>query len=636
MTTTEAELPNSPHLVPDLAPQATLPLTALDLAFARFLDEAQAASDPRHTLLAALTSHQYGRGHACLDLQLLSQFGVAALGWDNRLQDLLPADLVAAAPGLPWTQGPGSPLVLDGTRLYLRRNWQAEQAIRASINARLAQPCAVPDTLKDALDSLFGSQPSGAACGADLHPPGRLKSAPQEGGPPSPDWQKVACALAAHGRFTLITGGPGTGKTTTVVRLLGLLQSQAVQAGKPLRIALAAPTGKAAARLGESIAQALQKLPAPMQAHIPTQAQTLHKLLQVRSALQASAPPALALDLVVVDEASMIDLELMARLLAAVPLSASLILLGDKDQLASVEAGAVMGQLCEGAEQGAYSENTVQWLQAHSGEDVSAWVGSGSGLAQHTVMLRVSRRFASNSVIGQWASAVNAGDRHAVAELWSSTPRWSSAEAASVTRLAPKIGFDKPLADLVRAGWHDWMADLETFDSGHALALLAAFGRFQVLCALREGPWGVTALNRAISRALGFPTEGWYAGRPVMVTRNDYHLNLMNGDVGLCLPTAQGLRVAFAQGTALRWVLPSRLDAVETVFAMTVHKSQGSEFDHVALLLPEKIAPVLTRELLYTGITRAKQRLTLVVPQAGVLRQAAAAKILRSGGLAMN
>jgi exodeoxyribonuclease V alpha subunit len=168
---------------------------------------------------------------------------------------------------------------------------------------------------------------------------------------------------------------------------------------------------------------------------------------------------------------------------------------------------------------------------------------------------------------------------------------------------------------------------------------LQALARFQVLCALREGPWGVQVLNRAIARALGFPTEGWYAGRPVMVTRNDYNLKLMNGDIGLCLPTANGLRVAFATASAdgssgLRWVLPSRLDAVETVFAMTVHKSQGSEFEHVALLLPERIVPVLTRELLYTGITRAKAQLTLVVPQAGVLRQAVAQKILRSGGLA--
>ncbi len=609
------------------SPVDALPLTALDLAFAQFLHETQPGSDPRHTLLAALTSHQYGRGHACLDLQLLADFGVTTLGWDSRLQDLLPADLAAAAPGMAWVQGPGSPLVLDGPRLYLRRNWQAEQAIRASIQARLLQTRTVPDTLKEALDSLFDTQSSG-----------------------EPDWQKVACALAARSRFTLITGGPGTGKTTTVVRLLALLQSQAIQADKPLLIALAAPTGKAAARLGESVAQALRKLPGHMQAHIPTQAQTLHKLLQVRSAVQASAAPALALDLVVVDEASMIDLELMARLLAAVPLSASLILLGDKDQLASVEAGAVMGQLCAGAEQGGYSAGTVHWLKANCGEDVSAWAGSGSLLAQQTVMLRVSRRFTSDSVIGQWASAVNAGSHQQVADLWTAAPTWQAQQAASVTQLAQRQGFDNWLTALVRAGWHDWLEQVVSLslnqfdrakttpspqlDDEHALALLAAFGKFQVLCALREGPWGVTALNRSLSRALGFATEGWYAGRPVMVTRNNYHLKLMNGDVGLCLPTAQGLRVAFAQGPELRWVLPSRLDAVETVFAMTVHKSQGSEFEHVALVLPDKMVPVLTRELLYTGITRAKKRLTLVVPQAGVLRQAAAAKILRSGGLA--
>ena len=602
---------------------------------------------------------------------MLTEFGVVALGWDSRLQDLLPADLSAAAATLPWVQGTASPLVLEGQRLYLRRNWQAEQAIRRSIQARLAQARTVPDTMKEALDSLFDTQPSDAPCRADFSRPGGLKSALQRDGQ-SPDWQKVACALAARGRFTLITGGPGTGKTTTVVRLLGLLQSQATQAGKPLRIALAAPTGKAAARLGESIAQAIQKLPDHMQAHLPTQAQTLHKLLQVRAAVQARAAPALALDLVVVDEASMIDLELMARLLAAVPLAASLILLGDKDQLASVEAGAVMGQLCDGAEQGGYSADTVHWLQVNCGEDVSAWAGCGSNLAQHTAMLRVSRRFAADSVIGQWASAVNAGDRQRVADLWSAAPPWQAQQVASVTRLAPQPGFDPGLAALARAGWRDWLADLVSIggdrgpsgdlqwgrlqsarsnefdpaksaqsaqsahlDDVHALKLLAAFGRFQVLCAVREGPWGVTALNRSLSRALGFATEGWYAGRPVMVTRNDYHLKLMNGDVGLCLPTAQGLRVAFAQGADLRWVLPSRLDAVDTVFAMTVHKSQGSEFDHVALVLPDRMVPVLTRELLYTGITRAKQRLTLVLPQAGVLRQATVAKILRSGGLAM-
>lgn len=604
-----------------------LPLTALDHALARYLQQAQPSEDVRHAWLAALTSHQFGRGHACLDLDLLRQNGVVTLGWEARWQALLPADLADAASSLLWCQGEASPLVLDGPRLYLRRNWLAEQSIRTSILVRLAQSCLVPDGLAQALDSLFDRPPAASADSSA-----------------TPDWQKVACALAARGKFTLITGGPGTGKTTTVVRLLALLQSQA---SRPLRIALAAPTGKAAARLGESISQAIQRLPLAMQVHIPTQAQTLHKLLQVRAAVLATAAPQLALDAVVVDEASMIDLELMARLMAAVPLSASLILLGDKDQLASVEAGAVMGQLCAGAQAGGYSAETVQWLQSQTGQDVSAWAGSGSALAQQTVMLRHSHRFASNSLIGQWARAVNAGDRQVVAALWDSTPLWSAAQSTSVTRLQPVPGRSVGLAALVSAGWQQTLTSLQALQTeqaacsdDQALALLKAMSRFQVLCALREGPAGVLALNRSLALALGFPLEGWYLGRPVMVTRNDYNLGLMNGDVGLCLPTARGLRVAFAMAgadgvTGVRWVLPSRLDAVETVFAMTVHKSQGSEFDQVALVLPDRMTPVLTRELLYTGITRAKTQLTLVVPQAGVLRQAVAAKILRSGGLTM-
>lgn len=616
----------------------SLPLSPLDVAFAQYLQQAQPSEDARHIWLAALVSHQFGRGHACLDLAVLRQNGVLALAWEARLQDALPPDLADAAASLPWVQGDASPLVLDGARLYLRRNWQAEQSIRECIQARLAQPNPVPDTLAQALDALF--EPA-------LLPAAKTSAS-------APDWQKVACAVAARGKFTLITGGPGTGKTTTVVRLLALLQSQA---SRPLRMALAAPTGKAAARLGESIAQAVKKLPAHMQAHIPTQAQTLHKLLQVRAAVQATPAPELALDLVVVDEASMIDLELMARLMASVPLSASLILLGDKDQLASVEAGAVMGQLCAGAQAGGYSVESAQWIQTTTGQDVRAWCGAGSSLAQQTVMLRHSHRFAAASQIGQWASAVNAGQRQTVADLWASAPLWQPAMTAdatplqpdqptSVTRLQPAAAWDASLTELVRAGWQatltalDTVTQTNTCSDAQALALLQSLSQFQALCALREGPWGVLALNRHMARALGFPPEGWYAGRPVMVTRNDYNLGLMNGDIGLCLPTARGLRVAFAtpdqSGTmGVRWVLPSRLDAVETVFVMTVHKSQGSEFEQVALILPDRVAPVLTRELLYTGITRAKTRLTLVVPQAGVLRQAVATQILRSGGLTM-
>lgn len=583
-------------------------LSGLDKAFAKYLQQVQPSSDPQHTVLAAMASHQFGLGHACLDLETLNP------------------ELSRSAASLPWIQGEGecnnSPLVLDGQRLYLRRNWNAEQSIRASITARLAQPCPVPENLSESLAQLFEATET-----TDT------PTAP-------PDWQKVACALAARKRFTLITGGPGTGKTTTVVRLLALLQSDPARQHAPLRIALAAPTGKAAARLGESIASAIQKLPTHMQQNIPDKAVTLHKLLQVRSNMAEDAVPELAVDLVVVDEASMIDLEMMARLLAAVPLTASLILLGDKDQLASVEAGAVMGQLCAGADLGHYTADTLAWVAQTTGADLSAWSGDGAALAQQTVMLRYSRRFADDSGIGQWAKAVNAGDISTVEKLWHQAPTWCIDAQASVDRLQPTQPNDQRLTTLVQHGWQEWLQQLQQLKStactdAQAVATLKAFARFQVLCAVREGPWGVDTLNRRIASSLGFAAEGWYAGRPVMVTRNDYNLKLMNGDVGLCLPQANALRVAFPDGQGgIHWVLPSRLDAVESVFAMTVHKSQGSEFDHVCLVLPDRAVAVLTRELLYTGMTRAKARLTLVVPEAGVLLRAVGVRVLRSGGLA--
>lgn len=605
-----------------------LPLNGLDKAFAKYLQQVQPSADTRHELLAALTSYQFGRGHACLDLALLVQNGGDVLGWDAMLIASLPSGLDACAASLPWISGEGSPLVLEGARLYLRRNWNAEQSIRAAVEARLQQSCDVPENLTESLVLLFPKQDSVKGLQA-------LSS-------DAPDWQKVACALAARKRLTLITGGPGTGKTTTVVRLLALLQSSANMKGRGLRVALAAPTGKAAARLSESIASAVDQLPPSMRPEILAKAVTLHKLLQIRPNQVDLTPPELAVDLVIVDEASMIDLEMMARLLAAVPLTASLILLGDKDQLASVEAGAVMAQLCEGADAGHYTTDTVLWVKSVTGCDLGLWAGSGGSLAQQTVMLRFSRRFKDDSGIGLWAKAVNAGDSRAVKGLWRETLAYTDQSAAVVDKLACATPHDARLGVLVRHGWQGWLAHMHALQNENlgqrtderALHALKTFAAFQVLCAVREGPWGVELLNRRIALSLGFKDDGWYAGRPVMVTRNDYNLSLMNGDVGLCLPHSNGLRVAFPDGQGgIHWVLPSRLDGVESVFAMTVHKSQGSEFDHVCLVLPDKPVAVLTRELLYTGITRAKERLTLVVPEAAVLWRAVDSKVLRSGGL---
>ena len=609
--------------------------TALDRAFADFLQAQAPSSDPRHHWLAALTSYQMGRGHACLDLQALQDQAAALLGWSAAQAQILPADLSAAAASLPWRVGEGSPLVLAGDtpsqRLYLRRAYQAEQDVMHALRARLAQPLLETSAWVVHLDALFPS---------DAQKHGQI------------DWQKVACALAVRSSLTLITGGPGTGKTTTVVRLLALLTAQSRLAQtplqKPLRIRLAAPTGKAASRLGESIQSAIAHLPPALQMDPPAAPETLHRLLQFTPDAPLRDVPELACDVVVVDEASMIDLEMMARLLAAVPLSARLILLGDKDQLASVEAGAVMAQLCEGADLGGYTANTLDWIQAHTGQDVRQYASSstspGSSLAQHTVMLRHSRRFAADSGIGQWAQEVNAGDARAVNMLLSKCP---SAQTDQDPLFPPDVDLlsvqrmpHTDVAVTVKQGWSHWLEMLRPLrmpqamcSDAQALQLIESFADFQVLCALRSGPWGVENLNLCISRWLGWGAELWYSGRPVMVTRNDPNLKLMNGDVGLCLPTANGLRVAFVQAGHIRWVLPTRLDAVETVWAMTVHKSQGSEFSHVMLVVPDMPSPVLTRELMYTGITRAKKRLTLVLASQSVLLQATAARVMRSGGL---
>ena len=591
------------------------PLTGLDTALANLLHSKQPSDDPRHMWLAALASHQWGRGHACLDLATLHTQAAALLGWTDEQTAALPAHLQEAAATLPWTQGDASPLVLaedeghasTGARLYLRRAWTAEQNIRANIAQRLALPCEVPADLQQRLDELFTPTTGGA-----------------------PDMQRLACEVAAQNRITLITGGPGTGKTTTVVKLLSLLVRTAP---RELQIHLAAPTGKAAARLTESISNALTKMPTDTRPHMPSQAQTLHRLLQTNS--KTTQVHQLATDVVVVDEASMIDLEMMARLLQAVPPTARLILLGDKDQLASVEAGAVMSQLC-----------------------------TGTLLQHHTVTLIHRHRFDAKSGIGQWARTVNADvadHTPALKALWNAAPDWlatlplqqsmqldesGDTPEPDVTRLQLASASDPKLAVGLRYGWRHWLALLDAHrpsktapaapcSDAQAVALLKAFTEFCVLCAVREGPLGVVQLNTNVEHALGLGQSVWYAGRPVMVTRNDYALELMNGDIGLCLPGPEGvLRVAFpAADAGVRWVMPSRLDSVETVFAMTVHKSQGSEFAHVLLVIPALESPVLTRELVYTGLTRARQRLTLWAPQLGVLWNGCARRVLRSGGL---
>ncbi|WP_122377945.1 exodeoxyribonuclease V subunit alpha, partial [Pseudomonas cannabina] len=651
-------------------------LRALDRAFVAFLGELDPQADPLVLVAAAFTSHQLGHGHVCLDLyETLKEPDFAlSLPPEGDQQDgamLLPSQLLAALDGAAWCQalarsvlvaevGDSSaealqkPLVLAERRLYLRRYWTYERRIAAALRQRLAQPDTPPADLPQRLTALFGA--------ADSAPDAVI------------DWQKLACALATRRAFSIITGGPGTGKTTTVVRLLALLQAPAVQSGQPLRIRLAAPTGKAAARLTESISQQVQSLDvsAEVRQKIPSEVTTVHRLLGSRPGtrhFRHHAANLLPLDVLVVDEASMIDLEMMANLLDALPSHARMVLLGDKDQLASVEAGAVLGDLCRDAEEGFYSPETQAWLEAVSGEDLSKGAlqpgdAQRHPLAQQVVMLRHSRRFGQGSGIGQLARLVNQQqDKQARALL-------SAGSHTDLFALALKgeqdLKFERLVLDGLGKGeqgpqgYRHYLNVLaaERPAQGSALddacwtvwarSVLNAFDAFQLLCAVRKGPWGVEGLNQRITHALFSAgliesEQQWYEGRPVLMTHNDYGLGLMNGDIGITLrlPERDGdgkqvLRVAFPRndGTGgVRFVLPSRLNEVETVYAMTVHKSQGSEFAHTALILPEALNPVLTKELIYTGITRAKHWFSLIEPRQGIFEEALRRKVKRLSGL---
>lgn len=651
-------------------------LRALDLSLVKLLAKLDPEAEPLTLLVIALVSHQLGHGHICLDLDSLLRDPDLALllppeGQLVEPQQVLPSQLLAAVSveqclaALAHSvllsdqeQGTAAPLVLLHKRLYLYRYWQYEVDVAEHLVRRLKTTMPLAADFTQRLSTLF-NQPLIV------------------GGQRQTDWQKVACAMAAQGQLTLITGGPGTGKTTTVVRLLALLQQSALEDGQALRVQLAAPTGKAATRLTESIGEQVTGLPvaAAVKQSIPSEVTTLHRLLgslpNTRRFRHNSSNP-LVVDVLVIDEASMIDLEMMHSVLQAMPAHARLILLGDKDQLASVEAGSVLGDLCVDAELTYYTVHTQQQLEQLCNEPVHAepWcVGDPlrHPLAQRTVMLRHSRRFGSDSGIGQLAQAVNQGEQRLAWQLLQkpsadiSYLSLNSSNAAEFERLLlgatgenpQHLGYrhylsvlhqQRPAADKPFSAdiWQQW-----------ASAVLNAFDQFRLLCALRKGDFGVAGLNERIvkllhSRGLIAGVDGWYEGRPVLVTQNDYSLGLMNGDIGIALwlPSSEAaageekpqqvLRVVFARndGTGgVRFILPSRLTAVETVFAMTVHKSQGSEFAHTALVLPDRLNPVLSKELLYTGITRARNKFTLVESQTGVFVAAVQRKVERSSGL---
>ncbi|WP_457669957.1 exodeoxyribonuclease V subunit alpha [Thiolapillus sp.] len=472
------------------------------------------------------------------------------------------------------------PLVLDCERLYLRRYWTFETGVAHSLKALMARS-SLPDQdlAKEVLEQLFPSVPPG-------------------------DQQRLAVANAMGARFSVLSGGPGTGKTFTVTKLLAAMQRLR---NHRLRIAMVAPTGKAAQRLMESVVAAkavLQEqgvLTAEELRSIPENAATLHRCLGVmpgQHEFRHHSGNTLPLDLLLVDEASMIDLPMMYRLLQALPPGASLVLLGDPDQLPSVSAGSVLADLTPRPHPG-YSVEKQRWLRRLTGDAVPVACGKN---ADYLGLLTDSRRFAGEGGIGRLGAAVIAGE---------AGKSWAVLKEEMQGLELQEDGDLQTWLD----GWVEayYQPLLQARDVHQAFALLAAF---RILCVTRSGPQGAEQVNEYVQARLRhtglIPVDGkWYPGCPVMVTRNHYELDLFNGDTGLLLRHEGKLRVVFARGDELRYLSPSRLPSLEAVYAMTVHKTQGSEFEQVALLLPERDQPLNTRELLYTGITRAKKSLMI-------------------------
>ena len=526
----------------------------LDRAFARFLTERSQLDSEQRKKFADIVlqlSYAQSQGHSCIELNNEEQGCILSSGMANEAGTL--------------------PLVLEKKQLYLQRYWNYECQIAKKIIA-LCSIEPVKSDYPELLEQYFPVSDDEI------------------------DWQRQAAIAVVGSPFTIVTGGPGTGKTTTVVKILALLQELSTTS---LNIALAAPTGKAAMRLQESIGQSKNTLACSdlVKDEIPQQVITIHRLLGARPPspyFKYSAESPLPFDVVVLDEVSMIDLPLMSKLVGALKEGARLILLGDKDQLASVETGSVLADLT-------------------------------AALPACTQELKKFYRFAGQ--IKAFADAVN------------------QQEASRAWELLEKNHTD---VGLLQAEVITYIVDKQInylqliANNADFTQIYAVFNEFQVLCAIRHGLNSVEDINYRVTQALNTKnlihgSSDWYVGRPILITQNDAVLHLYNGDIGLCLADSESngqLMVFFllADGTVRKY-LPARLPSCETVFAMTIHKSQGSEFNEVLLLLPDAINPILSKELIYTGVTRAKKMVKIVSNKA-VFLAAVQRKVKRHSGLA--
>ena len=533
--------------------------------------------------LAEAVSYANHLKHTCLDLGNYRQLDNEVL---NQLLENIDAATVKKSVPLPSADAQPHPLCRseDGQKIWLQKYHHFETTVATCLLQRAAASRPLQASEDSLLNQLFDEN--------------------------SLEHREAASKALSH-PLAIITGGPGTGKTWTVARLLVLL----LQQNPACRIRLAAPTGKAGARMLESLHQAFRDLGGVMQScgdlveKLPRETQTLDGLLKITPLspkARKNRQDPLDCDVLIVDEASMIALPMMYRLLQALPQTARLVLLGDQNQLASVEAGAVLGDICS-------SSNPV--------------------VAAAIATINKSHRFKEGSEIGALARSLKEG-----------RVEWPPAAQQVKHHSLSKAGGAAAPAWLpaVLPHYQQLMQDAAgARDDASIKSLLRRLTDFQILCALRQGPSGVSGINQVMAEALGKKPDAWYAGRPVMITRNDHSRKLYNGDVGLILPRpaldsdVPVLMACFLAGDGIKEVAQARMPPHETCYAITVHKSQGSEYRHVAIVLPasaEKLGPVLTRELVYTAVTRARDKVDIWCGD-GVLDAAAQRTLERMSGL---
>lgn len=647
----------------------------LDVAFAEFImlherDKSAVNTAGIHVLglLAAYLSSRLGEQDSCLNLDGFYQPFLPFYRFDSApvLTSILAASsCVSIVEELRSSQASDAgenaapqnkPLILQGHELYMQRYWQYEVQLAEKINSMTGRTSTFDIAQgRVLLAQLFVSTPDAVGNERDLTDVNRKSGHGHAQREPEIDWQKVAVCLAASQSVSVITGGPGTGKTTTVIRLMALLQGLARHKGKKLQIKLAAPTGKAAARLSQSISAAMDKLPDALKPDLPNQCGTIHRLLgSIPNSpyFRFNQQHPLHVDVLIVDEASMVDLPLMSKLFAALPSHAKIVLLGDKDQLASVEAGSVLSDICSAAldfsptvynQPPPYSDEALGVVKDLCQIELNINTPNKAPISNSLALLHKSYRFSENSGIGRLARAINLG-RLANAKALFSDDVYP--DVVWQTNDDPKALVSRLLPDYQRYFERVKQVCAQGMLSTQGIEVFALLQQQQVLCAQKEANWGVKQMNALIESELnkhGAIELGrdFYIGRPVMLKQNDHSLGLFNGDIGIAMPDEENeglMKVWFVtEQNTLRGVLPSRLPPHDTVYAMTIHKSQGSEFDHVYLCLPRietrSQARLLSRELLYTGLTRAKKSFNLYSDEQA-LSISVARRCQRGSGLA--